>query len=62
MCLVLKNQLQMVYISQVLFTAPYLDSGAGVGLQLEQTGDASLQVGDQGAFCFVPVEGFDLVG
>lgn len=52
----------MVYISQLLITAPYLDSGAGVGLQLEQTGDASLQVGDQGAFCFVPVEGFDLVG
>lgn len=57
-----ENHLQLIYVSQLLFTAPYLDSGAGVRLQLEQTDDASLQVGDQGAFCFVPIEGFDLGG
>lgn len=40
----------------------YLHCGAGVGLELEQTDDTSLQVRDQDAFSFIPVEGFDLRG
>lgn len=31
-------------------------------LELEQTDDASLQVRDQDAFCFIPVGSFDLEG
>lgn len=41
---------------------PYLHDGAGVGLELEQADNTSLQVGDQGAFCFIPMQGFDLGG
>lgn len=40
----------------------YLHSGASMGLKLEQTDDASFQVGDQDVFCFIPIESFDLGG
>lgn len=40
----------------------YLLCSASVGLELEQTDDTSLQVRDQDAFCFIPIEGFDLGG
>lgn len=40
----------------------YLHCGAGMGLKLEQTDDASFQVGDQDVFRFIPIESFDLGG